>query len=91
MIRNWLHLVLVYRLSSFLGECSTRRNNPIVSSLGTATSGPDFDTAGVDTLLSFATREVSLGVDSTLRCQVLALLTGVRITDNHQLGVRFML
>src|SRR5581483_8794362 len=81
MIRNRLYGVLIYRLRSFPGERSTRRNDPVVSRLGSARAGPGFDSAGVNPLLRFATREIELRIHGAFSRQILPFLARIGVAD----------
>src|SRR6185369_4735241 len=79
MIRNRLDGVLIDRLRPFTGEGSSRRNDPVIGRLGACCTGPGFDSAGVNRLFGFATREIELRIYSAFACQILALLAWVRV------------
>ena len=81
MIRYWLHLVLVYRLSPFLSECGTSGNNPVICRFGSTIAGANFNPASVNALFCFAARQIRFGIDSALGGQVLAFFRRILIAD----------
>ena len=91
MVRNRLHGALVHRLRAFSIEGRARRNDPVIRRLGSSAAGTGLDAAGIDALLGFATRQVSLGIDRALTREVLPLLSRIRVANDHQLGIRFVL
>src|SRR5262244_728530 len=93
MIRNRLHLALIHRLRTGFGEAGSRRHQPEFSLLATAAPSSDLEAAGIDSLFGFTTREIGLGIDRTLGCQILALLELIWIgkAHDHYLGVGLVL
>src|ERR1700694_1214750 len=74
MVRYGYHFGLIHGLCAFSGEARTRWNDPVLGRLSSTAAGPNFDTARIDSLLGFATREIRLGVQSPLGWGGLSLL-----------------
>ena len=91
MIRNRFHCGLIHHRCSRTGEGSTGRNHPILGGLCTGPTGAYFNSAGIDGLLGFATRQICLGIDGALAGQILALLAWFGVADDDQLGIRIVL
>src|SRR5215831_5394441 len=91
MIRDSLDGVLIHRLRALGIEGRARWDDPVIGSLGSGAACAGLDAAGIDALLGFATRQVSLGIDRALTCEVLPLLGRIGVADDDQLGIRFVL
>src|SRR3954465_9639214 len=65
------HSLLVYRLGAFVLEGCARRYDPVLIFHLAAVAGANVDAAGVDSLPGFTLRQVGLGIDCALRCELL--------------------
>src|SRR5207302_8630879 len=86
-----LHLLLIHWGGIGLVEGGTFGHNPDLIAHSAGTTGHDLNAAGINGLLVFARGQVSLGVHSALRRQVLALFGAIGLADNPSLGVGILL
>ena len=91
MIRNRFYTVLVNRLSALAGKASSGWNHPILCRPGASASSSYFNAAGIDRLFCFTAGEIRLGINPAFGSQIPALLRGLGIADDHQLGFRITL
>src|SRR5438105_3972595 len=88
---GWLHLRFIHRGGVGFVEGGAFRHNPDLIPHSAGTTGHDLNAAGINSLLVFTRGQVSLGVHSALRRQVLALLFTIGLADDDCLGVGVLL